>query len=122
MNLNKDQVKSYLLRDKGFLKELFEGPNELSKTKKHRLQISEDSELNTLIKYLHFVANGEIKIKKTNFKIIEESKKLPLIIRTIEKKQKTIALLKGPRVLKLKFLLKLVDILGPLLYALFNEQ
>ena len=52
MNFNKDRLKSYLLRDKGFLKELYEGSNYLSK--KHRLQVSEDSELNTLIKYLYF--------------------------------------------------------------------
>jgi hypothetical protein len=120
MNLNKDQVKSYLLRDKGFLKELYQGPNQLSK--KQRIQVSEDSELNTLIKYLHFVATGEIKIKSTNFKLIEESKKLPLIVKTVEKKSKALALLKGPRVTKLKFLLKLTQILSPLLYALFNEE
>ena len=120
MNLSKDQVKSYLIRDKGFLKELYEGSNILAK--KHRLQISEDSELNTLIKYLHFVATGEIKIKATNFKIIEESKKLQLIVKTVEKKTKTLTLLKGPRVAKLKFLSKLTNIFAPLLYALFNEE
>jgi hypothetical protein len=120
MNLNKEQVKAYLIRDKGFLKELYEGNNISSK--KHRIQVSEDSELNTLIKYLHFVANGEIKIKSSNFKLIEESKKLPLIVKTVEKKSKVLALLKGPRVEKLKFLYKCTQILAPLLYALFNEE
>jgi hypothetical protein len=120
MNLNKDQVKSYLIRDKGFLKELYEGTNHLGK--KQRLQTSEDSELNTLIKYLHFVATGEIKIKSANFKIIEGSKKLPLIVKTVEKKSKVLALLRGPRITKLQFLTKLTKILAPLLYALFNEE
>jgi hypothetical protein len=120
MNLSKDQVKSYLIRDKGFLKELYEGTNQLAKRK--RLQISEDSELNTLIKYLHFVANGEIKIKSSNFQIIQDSKKLKLIIQTVEKKTKVSSLLKAPRVVKLNFLSKLCAIFAPLLYALFNEE
>ena len=120
MNFNKDRLKSYLLRDKGFLKELYEGSNYLSK--KHRLQVSEDSELNTLIKYLYFVANGEIKIKSSNFTILQESKMLKVIIKEVEKKSKALALLRGSRISKLQFLLKLTKVYGPLLYALFNEE
>ena len=48
-----------------FLKELFES-NSVSKSKK-LLSFASDSELLTLIKYTHFVASGEIKIKKKNF-------------------------------------------------------
>jgi thiaminase len=120
MNLNKDQFKSYLIRDKGFLKELYEGSNHLAK--KHKLQTSEDSELNTLIKYLHFVANGEIKIKSSNFQILQESKLLNVITKHVEKKSKTFALLRATRITKLHFLLKLTKVFGPLLYALFNEE
>jgi hypothetical protein len=78
--------------------------------------------LNTLIKYLHFVANGEIKIKSSNFQILQESKLLNVITKHVEKKSKTFALLRATRITKLHFLFKLTKVFGPLLYALFNEE
>ena len=63
--MNKEQLKSYLIRDKGFLKQLYEGPNPLKNKKV--LTCADDSELNTLIKYLHYLSNGEIKMKKECF-------------------------------------------------------
>jgi hypothetical protein len=86
MNLSKEHFKTYLIRHKGFLKELYEGSNHLAK--RHRLQTSDDCELNTLIKYCYFIANGEIKIKSSNFSILKDSKVLKLIVKTVEKKQK----------------------------------
>ena len=63
--MSHEQFKSYLQRDKQFLKELFES-NSVSKSK-NLLSFASDSELSTLTKYIHFVASGEIKIKKKNF-------------------------------------------------------
>ena len=120
MSLSRDQVKTYLIRDKGFLKSLYEGENHLMK--RRILQSSDDSKLNTLIKYLHFVANGEIHITSNNFSVIKESKKLPLIVKMVEKKTKTLNLLQSSREIKLNFLLKLSHIYSQLLFALFNEQ
>jgi hypothetical protein len=120
MSLSRDQVKSYLIRDKGFLKTLYESENHLAK--RRILQLSDDTKLNTLIKYLHFVATGEIHMTANNFAVIKESKKLPLIVKTVEKKMKTFNLLQSPREEKLKFLLKLSHIYSQLLYGLFNEQ
>ena len=120
MSLSRDQVKTYLIRDKGFLKSLYEGENHLMK--RRILQSCDDSKLNTLIKYLHFVASGEIKIKSSNFQILHESKILKIIVKHVEKKAKVLALLRGSRITKLQFLLKLTKVYGPLLFALFNEQ
>jgi hypothetical protein len=120
MSLSRDQVKTYLIRDKGFLKAIYEGENHLMK--RRILQSADDTKLNTLIKYLHFVANGEIEITANNFLVIKESKKLPFIVKMVEKKTKTMNLLQSPREIKLKFLLKLSQIYSQLLYALFNEQ
>jgi hypothetical protein len=120
MNVSKDVLKSCLIRDKGFLKELYEEPD-LNKRKK-RLQIADDTELNTLIKFLHFLSNGEIPMKKKNFEAIKESKKLAVITKKVERKSSVINLLKSNRVLKLKFLTQLVKIYSFLLYPLFNEQ
>ena len=120
MSLTREHVKSYLIRDKGFLKALYESENHL--TKRRILQHSDDSKLNTLIKYLHFVSNGEIHMTSKNFAVIKESKKLPLIVKTVEQKRKAIVFLQASRETKLKFLLKLCYIYSELLYALFNEQ
>ena len=120
MSLSRDQVKTYLIRDKGFLKTLYESENHL--TKRRILQSADDTKLNTLIKYLHFVATGEIHMTANNFAVVKESKRLPLIVMTVEQKTKTLNLLQSPRETKLKFLLKLSQIYSQLLYALFNEQ
>ena len=63
--MSHEQFKTYLQRDKIFLKELFES-NSVAKSK-NLLSFASDGELATLIKYIHFVASGEIKIKKQNF-------------------------------------------------------
>jgi hypothetical protein len=68
------------------------------------------------------VASGEIKIKSSNFQILHESKILKIIVKHVEKKAKVLALLRGSRITKLQFLLKLTKVYGPLLFALFNEQ
>ena len=120
MSLNRDQVKTYLIRDKGFLKSLYETDNHL--TKRRILQTTDDTKLNTLIKYLHFIASGEIHMTSRNFSILKESKKLALIVKNVEQKRKTIVLLQSPREKKLNFLLKLSHVYPQLLYALFNEQ
>ncbi len=81
--MDKSLMKNYLVRDKGFLKELYSG-KDLSRSKRI-LFTADDGQLNTLIKYLHFLANGEIEMKKQIFQIIEESKKLKLITAKVEK-------------------------------------
>ena len=65
-------MKSLLIRDKQFLKELYEGENFLKK--KRLLTFANDAHLNTLLKLLHFLANGQIKIKKENFDKISVQK------------------------------------------------
>ena len=120
MNLNKDILKSCLIRDKGFLKELYQEPNFAQNRK--ILQSADDTELNTLIKYLHFLSNGEIPTKKVNFEAIKESKKQALITKKVEKKSNVVNLLKSSRVIKLKFLFQLSKIYSFLLYPLFNQQ
>jgi hypothetical protein len=82
--MNKESLKNYLTRDKGFLRELYDGE---SVSKNNRLLFfASDSKLNTLIRLLHFIANGEIKIKRANFEIIQKNKKLQLIKNMSKKK------------------------------------
>jgi bisphosphoglycerate-dependent phosphoglycerate mutase len=113
-----EHMKNLLLRDKAFLKSLYEGPNPL---KNKRVLISaNDSQLNTLLKYLNSVCNGQIKIKKENFELISNAKKISSL-KAIDSKKKLSEMLKSDRVLKLTFLKKFSNVYGPLLYILFNE-
>ena len=82
--MNQDVMKSYLIRDRAFLRELYEGA---SKTVNNRiLNFACDVKLNTLIRLLHFIANGEITIKKSNFELITSARKLSFIKKHVEKK------------------------------------
>ena len=118
--MNKDVFKNYLQRDKAFLRRLYEGQN---KSVNNRiLTFASDTKLNTLIRLLHFLATGEIKIKRQNFEIIQANKKLNLIRRSVEKKAALARLLKSEREQKLQFLKKLSGIYSALLYCLFNED
>ena len=111
--MNKDTMKSYLIRDKAFLRELYEGENRLKNNR--ILTFASDSKLNTLIRLLHFIANGEIKIKRVNFEVIQANKKLSHIKKFVEKKAAVNRLLKSEREPKLKFLKQLSSIFSALL-------
>ena len=118
--MNKETFKNYLVRDKGFLKSLYEGDNRLKNNR--ILNFASDTKLNTLIRLLHFIANGEIKIKKCNFDVIQSHKKINFIKRNVEKKAALQRLLKSEREQKIKFLKQLSSIYSALLYCLFNES
>jgi hypothetical protein len=119
MAFNREGMKSLLIRDKGFLRELYEGPNPLKNNRV--LNGASDSQLNTLLKFLHFLSNGEIKMKKENFEILEKAKKLKLIKLKVEKKTHLKTILKAERKDKLKFLNKLCNLYSALLSTLFIE-
>jgi hypothetical protein len=115
---NNEQMKNLLLRDKAFLKSLYEGPNPLKN--RRVLNSANDSQLNTLLKYLNCVCNGQIKIKKENFELISSAKKVSAL-KKIDSKAKLSQILKSDRVIKLTFLTKFSNVYGPLLFILFNE-
>ena len=58
-----------MVRDKEFLKEIYQSDSPVRA--KQLLQNSSDSKIKTFLIYLHFVANGEIKIKKQNFQQLD---------------------------------------------------
>ena len=82
--MNRESVKQYLQRDKEFLRELYLSDN-LYKVKTI-LNGASDLKLNTLIKFLHFLSNGEIRIKKENFDKIKSSKRLQFIKKMLKLK------------------------------------
>ena len=116
--MNREQLKSCLERDKTFLKELFESDS-VAKSKRI-LNFANDAELITLIKYLHFVSNGEIPIKKQNFEAVQK-KHLKNIKTNFEKKTNVQQLLQNSRKEKVSRLIKLIPSFGNLLTPLFRE-
>jgi hypothetical protein len=118
--MNNEQMKSLLIRDKTFLKSLYEGSNPLKN--RRVLNSANDLQLDTLLKYLHFLSNGRIKMKKENFDIINKENKLKLIKSNVESKSRLNNLIRSDRMTKLKLLNKLSKIYSALLYILFNEE
>ena len=116
--MNQEQFKALLQRDKLFLKEVFK--SESSSKTKRLINFASDAELVTLIKYIHFVSNGAIKIKKENFETLQK-KHLSLIKKHFEKKSAVQTLIQNPRKFKLSIFSKLIPVLSDLLTPLFKE-
>ena len=116
--MNQEQFKSLLQRDKIFLKELYES-NSKAKSK-NILTFATDSEINTLIKYIHFVVNGTIKIKKDNFEAIGQ-RFLIISRKHFESKSSLQRLNQLLRKDKIKLLLKFIPIYNHLLAPLFIQ-
>ena len=70
--MTEELLKAMLVRDKGFLYSLYEGSNILKN--KRVLINANDSQLNTLLRYLHYIATGKIPVTKLNFEKIPHSK------------------------------------------------
>ena len=67
-NSEQQRFKNYLIRDKEWLESLYTSTNTLQAQR--LLNFATDAKLDTLIKYLHFLSNGAIQIKKANFEAI----------------------------------------------------
>ena len=116
--MNQEQLKTCLQRDKTFLKELFESDSVVKS--KRILNFANDAEVITLIKYLHFVSNGEIPIKQQNFESVQK-KHLNNIKKNFEKKSNVQQLLQNSRKAKLVVLIKIIPSFRHLLTPLFRE-
>ena len=116
--MNREQMKQLLQRDKQFLKELYESES-VSKSKRI-INFASDGELNTLCKYLHFLSNGDIKIKKHNFEAVSK-KQMFLIRKSFESKKVTQNFFQTERKRKIQILLKLISAFSHLLAPLFNQ-
>jgi hypothetical protein len=118
-NMSVEQFKAQLVRDKLFLKELYLSKS--SSRSKRLLYFASDPEIATLLKYLHFISIGEIKIKKANFEALR-SYHLNAIKKNFEKKSKFQQVLRVSRKEKIKILSKFTSGFSHLLAPLFNEN
>ena len=117
--MDQQSVKNQLVRDKEFLRELYEAKEPVKA--KHVLNFASDSQISTLIKFLHFLSNGEITIKKENFDEISKARKIQVLKKFVETKAAVQRLLRNERKIKMNFLKKLTTVYPFLLHCLFNE-
>jgi len=115
--MDKDRFKQLLVRDKVWLEELYSSPS--SPNTKRLLTTASDKKLDTLIKFLHLLSNGEIKMHKKNFDSLG-TKNVKLLHKTFQPKASIKRLISGERQDKLKKLNKVANVLSFLLYTLFN--
>ena len=100
-DMNKDQMKALLIRDKEFLKSLYDSKS--SPNAKNILKFASDSKLNTLLKFIHLVCTGEIKIRKDDFKVLEK-KHLKVVEKYFSEKESTfLSQACAPMVVKILF-------------------
>jgi len=118
MNTEQQQLKSLLLRDKEFLKSLYESQS--PSRAKNIINSASDQKLNTLLKFLHFLVNGKIKLKKEHFDALKIHH-VKAVKKALESSKTFKRLLKDERETKLKLLLKLASSYNFLLYTLFNQ-
>ena len=67
-NSEQQRFRNYLVRDKEWLEQLYTSTNTLQT--KRLLNFATDTRLDTLIKYLHYLSSGAIKIKRANFEAV----------------------------------------------------
>jgi len=111
-------LRPLLHRDKTFLKELYESDSIVKS--KRIINFATDSELNTLWKYLHYLSNGEIKIKKEHFEKVKETH-IRFLKKNFEPKKSVQNLNQMPRKNKLQKFYKLTKNFTHILAPLFKQ-
>lgn len=117
--MHHSELRNLLLQNKQFLKDLYE--SEVKSNTKHLLLHSSNEQLNILLNILYYITQGEIPIKKHNYKALQESKKLNLLHKHFDSNLKLNAVLNYPLKEKTKLLLRFLSILKILLYPLFHN-
>lgn len=117
--MNAESFKPLLERDKLFLEELYSLQSVASQRQK--LSFAADQKLNTLIKLLYFISNGDIKLKKEHFQEIPK-RIINLLHKHFEKKNSLKRILNSERESKVKLLFKVSPAFKFLLYPLFNRR
>lgn len=117
--MDRDRFKAILVRDREWLENLY-GSSSIPNRRRLLVNAS-DAKLDTLVKFLHLISNGEIKMHKKNFEKLER-RHLTFMKKNFEKKSALQRLLRAEREIKLKTLQKLLSVLPFLLYTLFNSE
>lgn len=111
-------LKNEFFKTKPFLKKLFENnPRRTSAL----LQKAKISELNILVKILFLICTGKISIRKNDFKLIKQSKRLNYFKQHFDSKKSFLKILKTNNIEKIAILKKFSALYSSLLYTMFNK-
>lgn len=111
-------LRDTLLRDKGFLKQLYTNSTYLNK----KLIIGADEHhLDTVIRICHLICNNEIPIFEHEHVILQQKRKLNFLKKKFKHNQDFINILEGTRENKVEVLLNLCNVFSCLFVALFEE-
>jgi len=116
--MDRDRFKSALVRDKEWLESLYSASS--LPFRKRILTTASDKKLDTLIRFLHLLSIGDIKMHKKNFDSLGK-RYIAFVKKNFEKKATVQRLLNSERLDKLKKLQKILSVLPYFLYTLFNE-
>jgi hypothetical protein len=116
--IDKVYFREILLRDKGFLYELYKN-NKLQNRKK--ISGADEFHLNTVIKILHLILNNEIPLLEDNYEKVKKARKVPLLKKNFKTHKDFLSIVEGPRERKVSVLQQLSPIFCFLLSALFEE-
>lgn len=86
-----------------------------------RIAFANNKELNTLIKILHLICNGKIKLRKIDYQALEKSKRLKKLRKLFEEKLSLVKNLNSERESKVQALKQFSALYRHLLYTMFNE-
>ena len=112
--MDKVYLRSLFLSKKEFLKKLYNGDKSV-------LNYGSDKALDTVIRILHLLSNGDIPMRKEDETIIKTSKKFNALNKFGSKIYFRELLNKSTRESKLKSLKQFLKLYPILLYSFFNE-
>lgn len=115
--MDRQRFKQLLVRDKLWLQELYSTSSE--PTRKRLVISASDKKIDTLLKFLHLLSNGEIKMHKEDFESLNK-KQVAILKKNFESKAGIKRLINSERQDKLKKISKLMCVLPFLLRTLFN--
>jgi len=113
-----EQFKPALVRDKEFLRQIYSSSS-VPNTKR-LIVFASDQQLDTVLKLMHFISNGQMRLKKSHFDSFSKAQ-ITLLKKNFEKKATFAKLLKSDRKDKVKLIQKLLPIMHFLLHPLFNR-
>lgn len=109
-------LRSQLIASKDFLSKIFIGkPRQNCKA----ISLADEKKLNILIKILHLVCNGHIKIRKEHFEVIARSRRLGLLKSKFERKASYVCVLRSSIIEKQQVLKQFCSLYPLLLHFLF---
>jgi hypothetical protein len=115
---DKVYFREILLRDKGFLYELYKGQKLLNRSK---ISGAAEFHLNTLIQLCHLIMNNAIPMLITNYEKLRKAHRIPLLKNHFKANKDFLEILEGSRENKVYILRQLSSVFPFLLASLFEE-